>query len=166
MTNDFCIPQRRIGLSQCADKFCKLLILNRFIRTVIGALKFYPDRKVIAFRTVAVAGLTRMPSTLLERNVLSRATNPRDQHVARYAKANNFFEIGMVTGNERVCEQIVNQCTTEFPRWEADPVDDYQVQHGPGRALITVRGVYPPHPGKPSGVSVYVHVIQSLRKQP
>lgn len=81
MANDLCILEGRISSSQDPDKLCESLVLNVLIRRVVGTFKLYTNREIIAFVTVTVTGLTRMPSSLPERNVLRRLALARDHYV-------------------------------------------------------------------------------------
>ncbi len=81
MANDLCILEGRISSSQDPDKLCESLVLDVLIRRVVGTFKLYTNREIIAFVAVTVTGLTRMPSSLPERNVLRRLALARDHYV-------------------------------------------------------------------------------------
>ena len=82
MADDLCILEGRISSSQNPDKLRKSLVLNVLVRRIVGTLKLYTDRKVIALLAATVPGLARMPSSFIEWDVLRRLALARDHYVA------------------------------------------------------------------------------------
>ncbi len=54
MADDLCILEGRISASQNSDKLRKSLVLNVLIRRLVGTLKLYTDRKIIALLAATV----------------------------------------------------------------------------------------------------------------
>ncbi len=82
MANDLCISEGRISSSQNPDKLRQSFVLGVLVRRIVGTLKLYADREIIALLAATVPGFTRMPGSLVEWDVLCRLALARDHYVA------------------------------------------------------------------------------------
>ena len=54
MADDLCVSEGRISASQNSNKLRKSFVLDVLVRGIVGALKLYTDRKIIALLAAAV----------------------------------------------------------------------------------------------------------------
>ncbi len=128
MAHDVLSAERRVGTQQCFDNVSQDLVLNRFVRNLVGPFQFDANGEIVATGSITIAGLTGMPCPPMKWHKLNDAPVSVNKKVRGDFELINFCEKGMSFGIECVGEQLVYPITPEFARRKTDIVDYDQLR--------------------------------------
>ena len=138
MSRNSVAAERGKRREQRLDQRRKPLVLRIRVRLVVRSLELDADRKIIAVRTPLILRRARVPGAPDEWDVLYDLTRAADQRVRRDAQCGDLAEIRMRVVRQAAGEQPVDPRAAVFPRGQADPVYDDEVDRGAARPLIAM----------------------------
>jgi len=143
----------RVAAPQLREQPVEGQVLSILERQLVATLELDADREVVAVRPPHPVRYTGMPCTLGARHELDQCAATANEKMRRNSQALYFAEIGMGARIQAIGKQVDDSGPAEFAGWQADGVDHHQSHHLVRGSLVTVRGEYPSHPGKPTRVA-------------
>jgi hypothetical protein len=149
--------QRRIGGAQPLHELDESLVLGLLVGDVVAAFELDADRKIVARASAAVLGFPSVPSAIRERNVLSHAAVPADEHVRRYTHMGYRSEVLVGVRRQRIRKETIDPWSAEFRGRQADSMDDDEVERAISRPWIAVRRPYTVNVHEPTRFHIDQH---------
>lgn len=125
----------------CVDKQVQRAVLGVGKRFEIGSFEFDADRKIVAMDTTVEYRSACVPRALRERYELRRRPIAIDQYVRRYPRADDLRKKWVGRNVQRIGEEPLDMPAAVAAGWQADVVDDDQLDRTARRACIEVRRV-------------------------
>lgn len=116
-----------VALAQVLAKLAQTCVLCVFEDIALQAFQFNADRIVIALGTTSVLGLSGMPRPVVGADKLPQAAVTPDVKVRGDLQAPDLCEIRMRIPVQLVGEQRLHFLATVLTGWQADGVDDQQI---------------------------------------
>lgn len=138
MSHNTILGNSRVTRHQIGYQPGQTFVLRRRVCQIIRSLELYPDRKIIAVGAVPKHRYSRVPGSLVQRDIMLNFTAPPNQRMCRHPQMLNGFKERMNRCIQRVSEQLPNPRSAELPRRETDPVDDDQGNRFTLRPFIVV----------------------------
>lgn len=123
------------------NKQVQRAILGVGERFEIGSFKFDADRKIVAMSTAVEYRSACVPRALRARYELHRLPIAIDQYVRRYTRADDMRKKWVGRNVQRIVEEPLDMPAAVAAGWQADVVDDDQLDRTARRACIEVRRV-------------------------
>lgn len=125
----------------CVDNQVQRAVLGVGERFEIGSFEFDSNREIVAMRTAIEYRSACVPRALRERYELRRLPVAIDQYVRRYRRADDLREKWVGRNVERISEEPLYMSAAVPAGWQADVVDDDQLDRTARRPCIEVRRV-------------------------
>jgi len=129
----------RVGFAQRLGQTPQHPVLLLLERRIVAAFEFDSDREIVAALTRAPLRLPCMPGALETWDILDEFAIAADQKMRGNLQAGYFPEIGVSARVETVREQLVDRCTAEAPRRQADAVNNDKLDAATRRPCIEIR---------------------------
>lgn len=128
----------RVTLTQFGKQLVESQVLSVFEWTLVAALEFDTNGKVVAVLPPHPIGSAGVPSAKGAWNELNQLSIATDEEMGRNPQTRDLLEIGMRLRIKVVGEQLDDLRAAEFVGWQTDGVNDDESNRFVCRSLITV----------------------------